>query len=104
MRPGRLEIRKGLVDYRTNAVGWLSEPSQYQSDAPNRRLQKLLQCQPGVVDRWINNEAWLHIEVRLRPGLLDVEAREFHACFKRSAPSPAPHSAVDAIDLIVDVE
>ena len=104
MRPGRLTVRNWSADYRASARSWLGELAQdgpHRIDGPDDELFK---CQPGVVDRWIDGEAWLHLKVRLRAGLLDVEPREFHAWLQRASRASKRSASIDAVHCFQNVD
>jgi hypothetical protein len=72
-------IGERLPEYPVDALRWLREPVQEDSDDLARQLKKLSDEKP-LVDRCVKGEVRVHINVGLRAGPLDVDASEFCTC------------------------
>lgn len=104
LTPGRASLTgRSFSEYGARTLGCLREGSE---DGPDRLLgldQELFDGK-SLVDRWVEGEAWLHIYVRLRPGLLDEDPREFCAWLKNPLSVAWRDVAVGAIGGAVDKE
>jgi len=89
-----LKVR--TVDNRARFLRWVAELSQDDRDPADRLVEKLLHGKPRV-DRWINGEVWLHVNARIRAGLLDVDACEFCAWIKNTPGIVGGEVSIDAV-------
>jgi hypothetical protein len=103
---GHFTLRRGQgsTEYRSSALRWLSELTENPRHGGHCRPEELLYREAGVVDRWVNGELWLHVNVGIGAGLLDVEPCEFCAFLKNAPGSPEAHASKNAIRLLADAD
>ena len=100
---GELELDAPVFEDPLGLRGLWAELNQDESDGPDRPLQELFECKTGI-DRWIDGEAWLHINYRVGAGLLDVKPYELCAGLKNSARPGERRAPKKAIRLRADVQ
>jgi hypothetical protein len=66
-----------------DALRWLTELTQHDGRGLHR-LFKELNERKTLIDRWCEGEVWLHLNVRFRSSLFDVEPCEFCTWLKRA--------------------
>jgi hypothetical protein len=80
-----------------DALRWLGELSQHDARSRHRLFQEIADCKE-LIDRWNEGEVWLHINMRFRSVLLDVEPTEFCAWLRPRPVGSRPEPSGNAVN------